>query len=68
MMKIKTIPYKNHSIIVFEKSQIIELFGTDKIEFEITIVNDKLVLMSPPLRIGSPMKYTPHEMEVSTNA
>jgi len=46
----KGFPYKNHVIVAFEKDQILQMFGTDKIEFEASIVNDKLVLMSQTIR------------------
>ena len=56
--KIKTMLYKNHTILAFEKDQILKLFGTDQIEFECTIVNDRLILTGPTIRIGPSIKLT----------
>ena len=67
-IQLKGFPYKDHVLFAFPINEIIELFGTDKIEFECTIVNDKLILTSPPIRTSSSMKHTPKQMEVFTNA
>lgn len=67
-IQLKGFPYKDHVLFAFPINEIIELFGTDKIEFECTIVNDKLILMSQTIRNGPSMKYTPSKIEVFTNA
>ena len=66
---IKFFPYKDHAISGFLRNEFLELFGTDKVEFECTIINNRIVLTSPIIKtIGSPVKQTPSEMEIVTNA
>ena len=65
---IKSFSYKNHILLAFSKDEFLQLFDTDKIEFEGTIINDKIVLTSPIIKtIGSPVKQPPDEMEIVTN-
>jgi len=67
-ISVKFFPYKNHVICAFLKNEIIEVFGTDTIEFEVIITSDRIVLTSPIIKtIGSPVKQTPPEMEIVTN-
>lgn len=67
-ISVKGFPYKNHVIFTFLKNEILELFGTDTIEFELSIINDRIVLTSPIIKtIGSPVKQTPPEMEIVSN-
>jgi len=65
---IKSILYSGFILIPIKK-EILELFDSDKIQFQCAIIDDKLILTSPKIKaqLGSSENHTPMKMEALTN-
>jgi len=63
---IKPYSYKEFIIIPIKK-EVLELFDSDKIQFQCAIIDDKLILTSPKIKaqLGSSENHTPMKMEAS---
>jgi len=63
---IESYPYKEFIIIPIRK-EVSKLFGSQKISFQVAIIDDKLILTSPKIKakLGSSENHTPLKVEAS---
>ena len=65
---IKSFTYKDKVLLAFSKQEFLELFDADKVVFEATIIDNKIVLTSPRIKeLDLPATQPPQQMKVSAN-